>query len=294
MDIVHYIRNNYPHIRQALTTNGYLALAIEDEFCKESFLKGIDEVDVSLDFADENTHNNFRGMPNAFNLAIRTLEICRNTNKSATIVFLGSNVNLNYQNIDGIFKIAKDYQSILRMNMYRPTEGINEKSKQFIVTFQLFVDILKYIGNKYKIIALNDALFSTILAGTTVPDPSGYRSIRILSDGGITPSTYLIKDNYVVTNITEHNVLQKLESENLFKTIISQHLPEECSPCVYKKQCYGGVLDRRYLWYNSLNYRDPYCPGPFLESIDPVIHVTKTNFHSVHDGYLPTIFFSPR
>ena len=51
--LVSYIRCNYPEIRQALTTNGHLSEAVKDPECMEAFVNGIDEVDVSLDFCNE-------------------------------------------------------------------------------------------------------------------------------------------------------------------------------------------------------------------------------------------------
>lgn len=291
--LVDYISNNYPQIRQALTTNGYLSEAVKDDYCKEVFIKGIDEVDVSLDFCDSKEHNSFRKQDKAFEWAMNTLELCRQYGKPATIVFLGSRVNMNYQNIDGLFEIAKAKNAILRMNIFRPTGGIDENSKKFIVDYDTIVDCLTYINRKYSIISLNDVLFSTILSDSTVKDPSGIESLRILADGSVTPSTYLISDDFIIANITEHNVLKRIETDSLLKKVIDFTTPKECEGCVYKLQCAGGVYDRRYLWYGTLKRKDPYCPQCFTEKNVPIITVKQTTFQSVHDGYLPTVFFSP-
>ena len=180
------------------------------------------------------------------------------------------------------------------MNMYRPTEGVNDFSKPFIVSYDTFVDILKYIAEKHSIISMNDALFSSFLTDETVEDPSGDRSIRILADGSITPSTYLIDEGYIVANIKDKNVLKKLEDKNLLNNIVVRTVPKECKECVYADSCAGGVYDRRYLWNGTLDKKDPYCPGIFKEKAKELIQITKTDFHSVHDGYLPTIFFKPK
>lgn len=292
-ELVLYIRNKYPEIRQSLTTNGYLSEAVKDSLCMEAFVKGIDEVDVSLDFCDEENHIKFRGQSKAFKWAIDTLKLCKKHNKSATIVFLGSKKNLSFDNIDGLFAIAKEYNAILRMNMYRPTEGINEFSKEFIVPYNIFLNALKYIDSKYSIISLNDTLFSSFLTDKTIPDPSGDRSIRVLADGSITPSTYLIDSNFVLANITEKNVLDKIEKNNMTNDLIKKTIPLECSGCVYENSCAGGVYDRRFLWYSTLEKKDPYCPGKFIQKSDETIVVSEVDFTSVHDGYLPTIFFMP-
>lgn len=290
--LVKYIRSNYPDIRQALTTNGYLAQAVKDPFCQQAFVEAIDEVDVSLDFYDKEQHNAFRGQPQAYNWAISALKLCQTYNKPTTIVLLGSKLNTSKDNIDGLFHIAKQYNAILRMNLYRPTEGIDDKSKTFIMEYNEVVDLLEYISKKYCVMALNDTLFSTILTKSTLQDPSGYRSIRILSDGSITPSTYLIKNNYIVANITEDNVLERLEKENSLHALINDQIPKECYDCIYANKCRGGVYDRRYLWYGSLLFKDPYCPSMFTERRVPSVNIKNDRFVSVHDGYLPTMFFA--
>ena len=291
--LILYIREHYPEIRQALTTNGHLSKAVEDPFCYESFVKSIDEVDVSLDFADEDKHTAFRGQPHAYRWAINTLRLCQQLNKPLTIVFLGSKQNVTHENIDGLFRIAHEYGAILRMNMYRPTEGINELSERFIIDYDTVVDALMYISKRYSILSINDALFSSILTRTTIDDPSGDRSIRILADGSITPSTYLITDNYIVGKITEPSILKHLEEKDLISSVVKKTIPVECEKCIYHNQCAGGVYDRRYLWYGTLNHKDPYCPGVFLDESSNKLVITRSEFHSVHDGYLPTMFFKP-
>lgn len=292
--LVSYIRKNYPNIRQALTTNGYLSEAIKKDTCLQAFIDGIDEVDISLDFCNKNEHTKFRGQPEAYDWALNTLALCQKYNKSSTIVFLGSNKNVNYKNIDGLFDIAKKYGAILRMNIYRPTEGINNFSKQFIISYDNIVNILKYIANKYQIISLNDALFSSFLTNETIEDPSGDKSIRILADGSITPSTYLIEKDYIIANIKDSNILEELEKKEVLNGIIKKVIPEECEKCFYKNSCAGGVYDRRYLWNGTLEKKDPYCPGIFLTKTTNLLNINKIKFESVHDGYLPTIFFSPK
>ena len=155
------------------------------------------------------------------------------------------------------------------------------------------IDAITYISRKYTVLAINDALFSSILTGKTIHDPSGDRSIRILADGSITPSTYLIKDNYIVGSIKEKNVLSRLEERDSISMIVKKVIPDDCKDCVYCDQCAGGVYDRRYLWYGTLQHRDPYCPGAFLDVPVDTICTSKEEVHSVHDGYLPTMFFRP-
>ena len=291
--LVRFIREEYPEIRQALTTNGYLSEAVRNPECLWIFRNCIDEVDVSLDFCDRDRHTAFRGQEKAYDWAISTLELCATYQKPTTIVFLGSKVNVSRENIDGLFALAKTHHAILRMNMYRPTAGINAFSQNFIIPYKTVEDILRHIAEKYHIIALNDTLFSAIFTGRAIEDPSGKKSVRILSDGSITPSTYLIRENYVVGNILNPNALKDLDERDVLTRLIYRFIPDDCRKCVYCNQCAGGVYDRRYLWFHTLQAKDPYCQGPYQRELPNPIPVTQTAFHTVHDGYLPTIFFSP-
>lgn len=292
--LIKHIRENYPTIRMSLTTNGHLSEAVsKSSELFQIFTDAIDEVDVSLDFPDEQAHNRFRGQPRAYNWALNTLKLCQETGKRATIVFLGSAENVSKTQIDGLFGIASRYNTILRMNIYRPTDGINSFTSRFIIDYKVLVDTLTYISENYKIIALNDTLLSSILTNETVADPSGDLSIRILADGCITPSTYLIRNEHVIGNIAEPQILSSLGQRLAERPILGFHLPHECDGCVYSQTCGGGVFDRRMLWYGTLDRKDPYCPCIFTEIPNKKLEVAKEKFESVHDGYLPTIFFKP-
>lgn len=295
-ELINYIRTNYPHIIQSVTTNGYISEVVKhNERNKEIFLKSIDEVDVSLDFADEDKHNEFRGQKKAYSWALNMLKFCNENNKRLTIVSLGSNLVLNKENMSGIFDIAQKYNAMVRINIYRPTNGIDEFSKKFILTKEKLVDFLKWAYDNHQILALDDQLLSSMILNQEKSDPSGSNSIRILPNGDITPSTYLIKDNFILGNLKDKIDLDKLETlnDNKLEKIVKEVIPNECEGCKYVKLCRGGVIDRRYLWNGSLNAKDPYCFVDDEILLDKVksIKLSGEPVHSVHDGYLPTMFF---
>lgn len=294
--LIEHIRNNYPHIKQALTTNGHLSQAIKDEHLLNIFIKAIDEVDVSLDFCDKIKHNKFRGQPNAYEWALETMKLCNQFNKRLTIVFLGSAYNTSLENIDGLFAIAAKNNSILRMNLFRPMDISNPELSRFILGYDEIVNILQHINSKYQILSLSDPFFSAIFSGPEKADPSGVKSLRILANGDISPSTYLINDSYIVGNITQKNVLQWLQSRTQLQEMTRAPLPESCHNCILASKCHGGVVDRRYLWFGDLSHRDPYCVSPILSSkqLPSPLVFSKSKVASVHDDYLPTMFFSPQ
>lgn len=296
-ELIYYIRRSYPDIKQALTTNGYLSEAIEKvpKF-KRIVDESIDEIDVSLDFGDERKHCQFRGNNLAFKWALDTLEYCIKAHKKRTIVILGIEATLKISNLDHLFNIAKRTQSFVRINLYRP---VNRKMGLNPPGFNVVLKVLEFINNNHAILSLSDPLFSSIFTpNETKPDPSGINSIRIIPDGYICPSTYLISEEFRTSNIKDEFPFRDAYSSEVFQRIRENKFPEDCNNCSVKETCRGGVIDRRYLWYGTLNERDPYCPYRYFDDVNLPMRNFKVkkdlDFSSIHDGYLPTMFFSAK
>lgn len=279
------------NIPQALTTNGYISERInKNKKFEDIFNNAISEVDVSLDFGKKDRHNSWRGQPKAYDWAINTLDYCSQKNINTTLVFIGTNETLQIDNLESLFQIAKKFNAKLRMNIFRPTMKDENVVKQFIAGYKEIISALEYINSNHKILQICDPLFHSILTESNdkIVDPSGINSLRILSNGDITPSTYLITNDFKLNNIKNENVL-----ENIPEIKFQYILPDVCKKCCYCDSCHGGVFDRRYLWYGSFNQVDPYCPyreGNFIPTFK--VKIDKDNdFSSIHDGYLPTMFF---
>ena len=91
------------------------------------------------------------------------------------------------------------------------------------------------------------------------------------------------------------NEIKKLK-DNKLDRIVENVIPKECKNCKFVSLCKGGVVDRRYLWNGNLNKRDPYCFVDNPELMHKLKDITLSNekFESVHDGYLPTMFFKSK
>lgn len=251
-----------------------------------------------MDYAKEDEHNNFRGQNKAYTWAMNMLDLCHKNNKRLTIVSLGSDLVVTKENMTGIFDIANKNGAILRMNIYRPTNGLDDFSKQFLLSKERLIDFLKWVNDNYDILALDDALLSAIILGKKNSDSSGVNSLRILPNGNITPSTYLIQDDFIVGNIKDNVDLNKIKElkDNKLNQIVEEVIPKECENCKYVSMCKGGVIDRRYLWNGSLKEKDPYCFVDDSALMNKVkkINIIEEKFESVHDGYLPTMFFKSK
>ena len=288
-----YVRKNFPDIRQSLTTNGYVGVRAEQNSdFMDIYRNCIDEVDVSIDFDDKERHGQFRGQPNAYEWATNTLRLSREMGKLCTIVFVGFDESCKEKNLDGLFNLAKENDALLRMNIYRPTSKSKKVNDKFILSYDSLKNTLNYINDKYEIVSLSDTLLGNVFTGNTnIKDNTGKSSIRILPDGTICPSTYLISEKYRSNTNISNTVLSKL----CFDEFRDVEIPKECAGCEYEHSCRGGVYDRRILWYDTFMERDPYCPLRNKDEIPTEKFIArKIGRVSVHDDYLPTLFFKNR
>lgn len=295
---ISYVRKHYPKIRQALTTNGFISEAVKTNPSNlDAFISAIDEVDVSLDFATAELHNRFRGQPQAYEWALNALKLCHVYDKSLTIVTLGSKPTLVQENMRGIFSIANYYDAVVRINIFRPTHGLDEIANEFILPVEQLLSFIEMAWSEYDVLAIDDPSLSALLTGRTVNDPSGRLSLRILPNGDVTPSTYLISNDFVLGNIKQNISLDSIDDNLILQGKMKNILPISCRNCKFSDTCQGGCLDRRYLWYNSLQEKDPYCfvDNPdLMREYEGKIALSSQPFISVHDGYLPTMFFKNR
>ncbi len=289
---IEYVRDKYPSITQSVTTNGYISQRVKEKpELGGIFLKAIDEVDVSLDFANRERHCSFRGQGSAYDWAIQTLSALKGTDKKVTIVFVGFEESLAKENVDGLFAIAQKYNAMLRLNIYRPVGENKNINDRFLLSYRTLFSSLEYINSQYRVIGLSDILLGNIFTpDNDITENTGVGSIRILPDGKICPSTYLINEEYSGTySIKQKNVLSNIHFSEFENAII----PKACANCVIKEKCRGGVYDRRILWYGTMKERDPYCPTRFGESVNKTpFKVDSHGRISVHDTYLPTLFFA--
>jgi len=287
--LIAYIKQTYPTISIAVTTNGFLGhIANKKDRYKKIIKECINEIDVSLDFANQLKHNNIRGNPNAFNWVLETLKLASDISITTTIVFIGLEETLMFDNIHKLFKIAKDYGAFVRLNIYRPTNP-NIKPPPIKIIYNALDEII----STYQVVSLADPLFSALFSDRTSIDASGYNSLRILPDGSITPSTYLVQKEWKAGHIFEENILEKIRERIQFINI-KNIIPVACKDCNLLKRCKGGAKDRRILTFGNLNEKDPLCDyhNKDLKIKSKAVYTESTGTPHIHDGYLPTLIFS--
>jgi radical SAM protein with 4Fe4S-binding SPASM domain len=292
-ELVSAIQDIAPHVVQALTTNGYLAHACRsDARRKDIFLRCVGDVDVSLDFCAPEPHNRFRGHPNAFAMAMETLELCQEHGIPRSLVVLACGETLFPENLDGLFRIAARYDAHVRLSILRPVRGCELPPLSYA---QLRAG-LAWITEHHDAVSLSDPLFAA-LAGCPTSDPTGIQSARILPNGDVTPCTYLIEPPWIAANIYQERVrLPELASRWAFRALREPVRPEPCRDCTLWSACGGGSKDRRILAGGSLATRDPYCPRLHDDELrwftGRVPCMKKSAAPLVHAAYLSTLIFA--
>jgi radical SAM protein with 4Fe4S-binding SPASM domain len=293
-EFARYVRETHPAIRQAVTSNGSLALQTEKgRFTMREFEALIDEVDVSLDFADERRHTRMRGNAQAYRWVLETLRLCAQTGIQTTIVLVAFEDTLNTENMRGIFELAAGYGAFVRINVLRPVRGVALEPP----SYEKLMFCLNEIVRDHRVVSLCDPLFGSVFRCKGArSDTSGSSSLRILPDGSVTPSTYLITEDWRGARIADEFCLADLKSNVVFRQLNDIPLPQHCRGCSLSDTCRGGAIDRRILHFDTLDEPDPFCPLRHADSL-PALHAVQyyneENRPSVHDGYLPTLIFAP-
>ena len=291
--LIDYINRIDYTIGQALTTNGTLSdVIIQDSKKKEIIDKCISDIDVSLDFGIAEMHNYFRGHSRAYEMAINTLKYCKETGKNTTIVLMGIDQTLEIKNLERVFDIAYKYDALVRINLYR---NVNSNTDLLPPEFKIIIQALDWIDKHHEICSLSDPLFASCFTVDKISDDmSGKNSLRILPDGSIYPSTYLIDKKFSLGMIKDGIDLNNIIKNKVIDNIIDI-IPEDCDGCEIVNRCKGGAIDRRILVYGTIKKKDPYCP--VLHGELPLLRQYKLSappFNSIHDGYLPTLFFKAK
>jgi len=288
--LISHVSANFPHVRQGVTTNGSLSLVCRGDDDKlRRFIESVSEVDISVDYADRRLHNRMRGVDSAYSWAMDTLALCREYGKVPTIVMVGMEDTLEPAMLAAMCDLANDHDAFLRINILRPIgKAIMPPS------FDSLRRALDCLEERMVPVAISDPPMSLLLGIQSRPDASGKTSFRILPNGDITPSTYLLEAPWVDGNIASVKKIEDIVRAKSFSDLSAPHIPRECRDCEFVDQCEGGAIDRRWLWYRDLDQRDPYCPRS--HGVVPKLAARpcspRLSFDFVHDGYLPTMIFA--
>jgi len=287
--------NKYaPHAQVAVTTNGTFADLSSNVL--SAVTQYISECDVSLDFAQPDEHDRWRGKKGIWQRAMTAIELAIEFGLSTSIVMIGTAQTLKEENIQGLLKISEAYQVALRINLYMPTFG----DYSFIPSIESVFTTLSILKTWSSAVCSSDRLIGNIIGnhGSDLYTETK-RSCRILPDGSISPSTYLIKAPWLIQSTLSNVVLTNILDTEPFIRYTSPPVPVDCEKCSMLPECKGGSIERRWLWAHSLERPDPLCPKLYhaKHNIVPLLPkgkvLEKWPGPTIHLDYLPTIIALP-
>lgn len=294
-----------PQARVAVTTNGALADVAPPALA--TFARTLHECDLSLDFAQAEAHDRWRGKAGTWERALRALTLARAMGLQTSLVMLGAPQTLTADNLRGMAHLAEMHRAALRINLYMPTTG----NLAFLPSQKIVFDLLLFLQEWNAVTRSSDRLLSHLL-GQSLADSHLERrfSCRILPDGKATPSTYLIEPPWTVTAALDALDLPALSATPPFECYAAPPLPPACRDCSEQARCRGGSVERRWLWPHlipsGLDSIEPdgIGPDPLCPRLNPILGVDWARLlasapssdwpgPTVHLDYLPTIVALP-
>jgi len=285
-----------------ITTAGITLINLYNED-RESF-NLLNDVDISLDSPVKEEHDRNRGAC-VYDLAIKALEIAKETNLERTIIMCAMKWNFTRDRIDKLIDLAKMYDANIRFNMLKPVkkEHINQ-----IVDLKTFYEVYSYLLSKCDTVDITEPRLSGLVNNTESNRcPCGRTSLRIHSitpDGKIPVSPCVYIHDYKVGDLLKDDIIDIINSEP-FKEFRRRNenpsIIEECKNCEKLDICGGGCTANAYLWnrwtkgeYNIYT-KEPNCPKDYSTKVDVSKFIMANEKKSlVHMDYLCTWIGKPR
>jgi heme b synthase len=262
-------------LRVALATNGTL---IDDGIARKIKETGIARVSISIDGPDAATHDNFRGIPGSFDLALRgahelawagvefqfnttitrrnvkhfesLLGMAQSLGAKALHVFMLVPVGCGAEIAESDMLSAEEYERILnRLYEFSRDSGFEVKATCAPHYYRIIRQRARQEGRKisFETDGLS-AVTRGCLAGTGV--------CFISHTGDVQPCGYL---PLMAGNIKEQSISEIWQNSELFNGLRNfSKLTGKCGECEYVAYC-GGCRARAYFETGSPFDEEPYC-----------------------------------
>ncbi|MFC1755274.1 radical SAM/SPASM domain-containing protein [Thermoproteota archaeon] len=281
---------NSRDIVQGFTTGGWSV----NEQSIDKVKKYLNDVDVSIDYANEKEHNEFRGSDKAWSQAINALDLLKENDVEFGIVACITAKNCHQENLDGLLELSKKYDCDLRVNWFRPT-GRGKSASDLKLSVEQVNETFIYLLENSVATAIPDPYFAALLGiNKREGCPCGKDSFRVTPNGSVVPCVYFTKE-MTAPNVLENDFENILTSEP-FEAINNRGL-DFCSDCEHMKNCRGGCASRAYLESGSMDEPDAFCykkAGLTENPFKDVEFSYQPQGVKVHDNYLCTIILKAK
>jgi radical SAM protein with 4Fe4S-binding SPASM domain len=225
---------------------------------------GVQGVAISIDSLDPQKHNNFRGGPNAWELSVRALDICR-ANGLQTLV-QSTVMGMNYQEIPELMKFSRD-KGAWSFNLYflvqtgRGQQMNDLSPEQTEAMLSYLVDeqdqhrpmlVRSKCAPHFKRISYEKGLGGLESGGCM----AGTAYCRITPQGDVTPCPYM---TVVAGNVRDQSFREIWETSPVLRQLRDPtQLKGRCGDCEFNQLC-GGCRCRAYAAYDDYLQEDPAC-----------------------------------
>jgi len=287
--LIYYITDTYPHIDIAVTSNGYTIINMDLIDIK----RRLSDVDISIDFPDQDRHNAFRGHPQAWAWAIRALEILFEVRMQRTVAMCVTSRTTDSDLLE-MLRLADKYGACLRLSWYRYT---GRGSESLRVSAEKAWKIVEFLSDK-AVFSCLDSVFAGPLGVKSTLCPGAKFSARIHQDMNVTAYPFLRGERWSAGNILDPDVnLQSVYNSGTFAGLRNRIVPY-CDACEFKTSCASGCITRAILHSGGINEIDDYCPVKYGQM--HIVEKARKNMvmhkqgNLVHEGYLCTTIMKPR
>ncbi|MDD3006695.1 MAG: radical SAM protein [Candidatus Pacebacteria bacterium] len=287
LDLARYIKDTYPHVKMAVTSNGSTIVQMEPEEVKRLF----SDIDISLDYPDEKKHCDFRRHEKSWEWAIGALRVLDELQMPHSIVTCITSETKN-EDLEGLLGIARQYRANLRFNWFRKVGRGNEDLR---ITARRAWEIIEFLSDKVVFECI-DPIFAGVLGVEAIPCPAGRISCRIHASMDISCYPFLKGAEWSGGNILDKGIdLDAIYTSAIFQKLRARKVAA-CQDCEFEKTCKGGCITRAVLHNGSMSEVDDYCPVAASLDINRLKRIKirlQPTSELVHNGYLCTTICRP-
>lgn len=242
-------------------TNGVL---VTEEVAEKMVECGVRGVGISIDSLDPETHDSFRGGPDAWKHSVRALEVCRD--HGLEVLVQTTVMAMNRDEIPEMIEFAREKEA-WAFNLYFLVQTgrgqqMNDLSPE--ATEEVLTDLAEWqdeyrpmlvrakCAPQFKQIAYEKGLAGLESGGCM----AGTQYCRIMPEGDVTPCPYMTK---VAGNVRDRSFTEIWNDSSLLRRLRDvDRLQGKCGRCEFKELC-GGCRCRAYADAGNVLAEDPAC-----------------------------------
>jgi radical SAM protein with 4Fe4S-binding SPASM domain len=269
LEIITYAKSK--NLWTMVTTNGY---ALSREFCKKLGDTQIDQVDVSLDHAAADHHDQFRGQPGAYDCAIRTIKMLTQYEVPTAITSVIS--SWNFDSFQQLYALAHEstvtmFKADAFIAIGRGEMGLALTPLQFKWLYDWFIQncdshmLHDTFSDKFDFLYDQERYCANILdailgyRGMPICE-AGITRCTITAQGTVLPCSYFSTPEFYAGNVRTSSLDEIWHNSEVMNTMRKRTDFEGiCTSCEYNTLCRGGCRARAHFMGKTRYGPDPYC-----------------------------------